>query len=117
MQRCGPAALRPWCGSAEAARLCGHFHRLFPPLQASTGYVPCFGFPPGFKEHISLPERLGLAMLLVAMVVTSWLGPSSEFTDSYQSWQVECCALRKSAVVVVVVVVVVVAPTATRAGR
>ena len=23
------------------------------------------------------------------MVVTSWLGPSSEFTDSYQSWQKE----------------------------
>jgi len=36
-----------------------------------------------------LPERLGLGVLLVAMVVTSWLGPSSEFTDSYQSWQKE----------------------------
>ena len=85
-------------------------------LLAGTGYVPCFGFPPGFKastsaaptcnpdprprphpnpnpypptpntnpnlmpypnptqEHISMSERLGLAVLLVAMVVTSWLG-------------------------------------------
>ena len=36
-----------------------------------------------------MPERVGLAVLLVAMVVTSWLGPSSEFTESYDEWQKE----------------------------
>ena len=36
-----------------------------------------------------MPERVGLAVLLVAMVVTSWLGPSSEFTESYAQWQKE----------------------------
>ena len=58
-------------------------------LLAGTGYVPCFGFPPGFKEHISPAEKLGLGVLLAGMVATSWFGPSSEFTDSYQSWQAE----------------------------
>ena len=31
-------------------------------------------YPNPTQEHISMSERLGLAVLLVAMVVTSWLG-------------------------------------------